>query len=229
MSRPAPETSRPFVPALGLHGLTGFYDRVIARFLAEATWKAQLVGAIAPDPGDVLVDLGAGTGTLALKLKQACPQATVIGIEPDPAQLERARVKADSAGCAIRFEEAFADALPLKDGTATGVVSSLVFHHLQRVTKRKALAEAYRVLGPGGRIVIADWAKPDDVLMRLAYLPVQILDGFANTNDNLQGLLPELTREAGFQDVREFYRRRTIFGNLAFVSGSKPERGRGGL
>lgn len=222
MSRPAHEASRSFVPALGLHGLTGLYDGLIARFLGEGAWKARLVNAVVPRPGDVLVDLGAGTGTLALMLGEACSEATVIGIDPDPAQLDRARAKARSAKLAIRFLEAFADTVPLEDGAATGVVSSLVFHHLRQETKRAALAEAYRILRPGGRIVIADWAKPDDFLMRLTFLPVQALDGFPNTNDNLRGLLPKLIREAGFDDVSEIYRRRTMLGNLAFVSGSKP-------
>lgn len=222
MSGPAPNTFRPFVPALGLHRLTGFYDGLIAQLLTEHAWKARLVEAIAPTAGDIVVDVGAGTGTLALMLKQASPEATLIGVDPDPAQLDRARAKARLAGLSIRFENAFADALPFEDRTATGVVSSLVLHHLKQATKRATLAEAYRILKPGGRLLIADWGKPDDLLMRLAYLPVQVLDGFPNTNDNLRGLVPELIREAGFADVREVYRRRTVFGNLAFVRGSKP-------
>jgi len=213
---------RPFVPALGLHSLTGFYDGLIARFLAEDAWKARLVTTIAPKPGDAVVDLGCGTGTLASMVKSTCPEATVIGIDPDPAMLGRARAKAAEGHLDIRFEQAFADALPLDSGSATAVVSSLVFHHLEQPTKRAAFAETYRVLRPGGRIVIADWAQPDNFLMRLAYLPVQVFDGFPNTRDNLHGLLPVLMRQAGFEDVREVYRRRTIFGNLAFLQGTKP-------
>ena len=218
-------TPRPFVPALGLHGLTGFYDGLIARFLAEDAWKARLVAGVAPRPGDVVVDLGCGTGTLGSMLKAVCPEASVIGIDPDPVMLGRARAKAAEARLDIRFEQAFADALPLDGGSATAVVSSLVFHHLEQPTKRAAFAEAFRILRPGGRIVIADWADPDDLLMRLAYVPVQVFDGFPNTRDNLQGLLPGLMREAGFENVREVYRRRTIFGNLAFLHGTKPVRG----
>ncbi|MFC1457883.1 MULTISPECIES: class I SAM-dependent methyltransferase [Microvirga] len=215
-------TPRPFVPALGLHSLTGFYDGLIARFLAEDAWKARLVATIAPKLDDVIVDLGCGTGTLGLLLKAACPQTTVIGIDPDPAMLGRARAKAAEGNLDIRFEQAFADALQLDSGSATAVVSSLVLHHLEQPTKRAAFAEAFRVLRPGGRIVIADWANPDNLLMRLAYVPVQVFDGFPNTRDNLHGLLPMLMRHAGFEDVREVYRRRTIFGNLAFLQGTKP-------
>jgi SAM-dependent methyltransferase len=213
-------TPRPFVPALGLHDLTGFYDGLIARFLAEDDWKARLVATVAPRPGDV-VDLGCGTGTLGSMLKVACPEASVIGIDPDPVMLGRARGKAAEAHLDIRFEQAFADALPLDDGSASAVVSSLVLHHLEQPAKRAAFAEAFRVLRPGGRIVIADWATPDDLLMRLAYVPVQVFDGFPNTRDNLRGILPVLMRQAGFADVREVYCRRTIFGNLAFLHGTK--------
>ncbi|MBJ6128258.1 methyltransferase domain-containing protein [Microvirga splendida] len=218
-------TPRPFVPALGLHGLTGFYDGLIARFLAEEAWKARLVASVAPRPGEVIVDLGCGTGTLGSMLKAACPEASLIGIDPDPVMLGRARAKAAEAHLDVRFEQAFADALPLDEGSAAAVVSSLVFHHLEQPAKRAAFAEAFRALRPGGRIVIADWADPDDLLMRLAYVPVQVFDGFPNTRDNLQGLLPGLMRQAGFEDVREVYRRRTIFGNLAFLHGTKPVRG----
>lgn len=215
-------TPRPFVPALGLHSLTGFYDGLIARFLAEDTWKAQLVATIAPKSGEVIVDLGCGTGTLASMLKAACPETSVIGIDPDPVMLGRASVKAAEGNLDIRFKQAFADALPLDSESATAVVSSLVLHHLEQPAKRAAFAEAFRVLRPGGRIVIADWANPDNLLMRLAYVPVQVFDGFPNTRDNLQGLLPVLMRQAGFENIREVYRRRTIFGNLAFLHGTKP-------
>lgn len=216
-------SDRSFVPALGLHALTGLYDGLLARFLAEDEWKARLVEVVAPAPGNAILDLGCGTGTLALRLKRACPGASLIGIDPDPVQLERARAKAAGEGVAIRWERAFADALPLAEASVDIVVSSLVLHHLRAEAKRAALREARRVLRPGGRILIADWADPDDVVMKLAYLPVQILDGFANTNDNLQGLLPAMMREAGFDGVREIHRRRTGFGNLAVLQAGKPD------
>nr|WP_246736326.1 class I SAM-dependent methyltransferase [Enterovirga sp. DB1703] len=189
--------------------------------LAEDAWKGRLVERIAPAPDDVIVDLGCGTGTLAIMLKQACSSARVIGIDPDEAMLAPARDKVRAAGIEVDLRRGQADRLPLGDGSATKVVSSLVFHHMQQDTKRAALREAYRVLRPGGRLILADWAKPHDLLMRLAYLPVQIADGFPNTRDNLQGLLPVLVREAGFEGVVETYRRRTALGSLAFVEATR--------
>lgn len=217
----SPAAAEAFVPALGAHALTRFYDWLIGGALAERSWKNRLVERVAPAPKDVIVDLGCGTGTLAIMLKEACRSAHVVGIDPDEAMLRPAREKVRSAGVEVDLRTGRADRLPLGDGSATKVVSSLVFHHMQQDTKRAALGEARRVLRPGGRLVLADWAKPHDLLMRLAYLPVQIADGFPNTRDNLQGLLPVLVREAGFQSVSETYRRRTALGSLAFVEATR--------
>lgn len=189
--------------------------------LAEQSWKTRLVDRVAPAPDDVIVDLGCGTGTLAIMLKEACRGAHVVGIDPDEAMLGPAREKARAAGVEVDLRPGRADRLPLADGFATKVVSSLVFHHLQQDTKRAAFREVYRVLRPGGRLVLADWAEPHDVLMRLAYLPVQIADGFPNTRDNLKGLLPLLVRQAGFQSVSETYKRRTALGSLGFIEATR--------
>ncbi|MHB1242982.1 MAG: class I SAM-dependent methyltransferase, partial [Gaiellaceae bacterium] len=94
---------------------------------------------------------------------------------------------------------------------------SLLFHHLTLDGKRATLAEARRVLRPGGELHIADWGRPHDPLMRAAFLPVQLLDGFATTADNVRGALPALVAAAGFDPVRETRRRRTAFGTLTFL------------
>lgn len=217
----APRDPR-FVPALGFHALTGFYDGLIGRLFAERDWKGRLVEAVAPAAGEVIADLGAGTGTLALMLRRACPGVRVLALEPDPAMRDKGHAKAAAAGLDLEWLNAGADAIPLADGGVDAVVSSLVFHHLDRTTKQAALREAHRVLRPGGRLCLADWAAPDDQRMRLAFLAVQLLDGFATTEDNRRGLLPALVQAAGFVDLRETYRRRTWLGNLAFLQATKP-------
>lgn len=64
---------RPLLPALAYHRLTGLYDVTLSRLLAEQKWKSRLVAQIAPRVGDVIIVLGAGSGTLAIMLKAACP------------------------------------------------------------------------------------------------------------------------------------------------------------
>jgi SAM-dependent methyltransferase len=155
-------------------------------------------------------------------LEQAQPEARVVGIDGDPEILGLARRKVAEAGRQVQFVEALADDLPFPTGSFDRVVSSLVFHHLDRATKGRALAEARRVLRPGATLHILDWGKAQDPLMRLAYLTVQLLDGFATTADNVRGDLVPLMEEAGFVQVRETERRRTAFGTLSLYRAEAP-------
>ncbi len=69
--------------------------------------------------------------------------------------------------------------------------------------------------------MVADWGQPHSLVMRVAFLSIQLLDGFANTADHVRGRLPTYLREAGFEDVRETRRERTIYGSLSFYEGRK--------
>lgn len=125
-----------------------------------------------------------------------------------------------STGVQVDFVEGLADAPPFAGGSFDRVVSSLLFHHLTTDGKRRALSGARDLLRPGGELHIADWARPHDWLMRLAFLPVQLLDGFETTADNVAGRLPTLIAEAGFREVEETHRQRTAFGTLSLLSAS---------
>lgn len=94
-------------------------------------------------------------------------------------------------------------------------MSSLLFHHLSTQAKAVALASARRLLAPDGELHVADWGRPHDVAMRVAFLGVQLLDGFETTRDNVEGRLGELMREAGFSSVIQTGRQRTLFGSLS--------------
>jgi hypothetical protein len=79
----------------------------------------------------------------------------------------------------------------------------------------------FRVLIPGGTLHIADWGKVQDWFMRLAFLPVQMLDSFETTTDNVKGRLPEFCRSAGFQNIQQESCFRTLFGTLSFYQATK--------
>jgi SAM-dependent methyltransferase len=97
----------------------------------------------------------------------------------------------------------------------------LLFHHLPPDEKRRTLSEVWRVLRPGGELHFADWGEAEDWRMRTAFLLVQLLDGFKNTSENVNGKLPELLDHTGFIDVRETERLRTILGNLTLIRARK--------
>jgi SAM-dependent methyltransferase len=217
-----PTTPERYVHALRFPALTPLYDPLLRLAMREDTFKSMLVEQAAAVPGMRVLDLGAGTGTLTLMVQRAQPAAEVIGVDGDPDVVERARAKARAEDLAVRFDTALADGLPYPDGTFDRVVSSLFFHHLAPPMKRAVAREVVRVLAPGGELHVADWGAPQNAVMRLLFLGVQLLDGFESTAENVAGCLPDIFREAGMVDVRETTRQATIFGTLALYRARRP-------
>lgn len=204
-----------YVPALSHAWLTRWYDLAVRWTTRERAFRTGLLAQADIRPAHRVLDVGCGTGTLALALKQSERTASITGLDGDPGILELARRKATAAGAEIAWVEGRADALPFADATFERVVSSLVFHHLDRPTKLAALREIRRVLVAGGEFHLADWGPAANFLMRAAFLPVQLLDGFATTTDNAHGRLPAFMREAGFAEVAATRRFATPCGTLA--------------
>lgn len=216
------EPSREYVPAAGFHWLTPLYDPLVALTCREDAVKGRLVAAANLRPGLRVLDLGCGTGTLALRVKRACPGVEVSGVDADPRMLAAAVAKVKRAGVEVAFTRGFAESLPFADGAFDRVVSSLFFHHLSPPQKLPALREAGRVLAPGGELHVADWGRPSGPLLRLLFLGVRLLDGWENTAAHAAGRLPGIIEDAGFVGVRTWARFATVFGTLDVLSATKP-------
>jgi len=216
------EQRESFLPALRFDALTRFYDPVVAATTRERAFKDRLIKLAAPRDGERVLDVGCGTGTLAIDVARRCPGATVAGVDADEAMLARARAKAEQAGVELDLHTALAQQLPFPDGSFDVAVSSLFFHHLRREVKLAAASEILRVLRPGGRLAIADWGAPSDPLMRVAALSIRLLDGAEPTADNLGGRLPALLEEVGFADVRDRGALRTPLGTIALTTARRP-------
>ena len=186
--------------------------------MREGAWRPRLVRDVlagGPEGLDVL-DLGCGTGTLAIALAGAPGGARVTGIDGEPEILAIARRKRSAER--VELVEGLVDALPFADASFDRVVTSLVLHHLQPRVKRATLAEARRVLRPGGRVHVADWGMAQDRLMRVLFAGLQVLDGFSNTADHPAGRIPGMLTDAGFENVTRTGRLRTAWGSFEMLS-----------
>jgi ubiquinone/menaquinone biosynthesis C-methylase UbiE len=210
-----PTEQRGYLPALRFSALTRIYDPVVALTSRERRFKELLVEQAAPAPGQRILDLGCGTGTLAIQVKQREPGAEVVGLDADPAMLSQAREKAERAGVELTLTEGFSNELPFEDGSFDRVLSTLFFHHLDPEPKRQTAREIARVLRKDGELHVADWGKPSDPVMAVAILGIRLLDGFENTADNVNGNLPRIFEEAGLPDAEQTDRLRTPLGTLA--------------
>src|SRR5262249_32647218 len=216
------ETQQRYIPALGFDWLTRFYDPVLRLTLREEKFKRLLIEQARVQPGDDVLDLGCGTATLTIMLKQNCPEARVVGVDGDPNVLAIAREKSAAAGVDVELHEGMAFAPPFAPGSFDRILSSLVLHHLTTENKRRTLTKVPELLRPGGELQVADWGKPHNPLMWFASLGIRWLDGAETTADNLEGRLVGLMEEAGLIEARETHQEMTMFGTLSLYRASVP-------
>lgn len=214
----APEAESRYVPAARWRAFTRIYDPVLALTMREKRFRAEMLRRLDADlpKGGTVVDVGCGTGTFALALKERRPDAQVIGVDGDAEIL--ALAKAKPGATRIEWREGLAQELPVGMGSANVVTISLVLHHLLPEDKRKALVEMKRIVKPGGRLHVADWGAPSDPLMSGAFFVAQAIDGFDRTAGHRAGRLPAFIEEAGFGSVERYGRLRTGFGVVELLT-----------
>lgn len=153
--------------------------------------REKVIDLVGLSPGQRVLDVGCGTGTLAIRMAGRGTGVHVTGVEPAPRQLSRARSKARRAGLDIDFQSGVIEDLGFADGTFDAVTTTLMMHHLPVDTRRQGLAEIARVLTTGGRLVVADFDHGD------SQQPAVKPPGFDDTDT-----LPDAIEAAGFGDVR---------------------------
>lgn len=127
----------------------------------ERRFRQRLLSLSGLRLGEHVLDVGCGTGTLTILAKEAVgPSGIVCGIDASREMIARARAKAARAGIEIRFENAAAQVLSFPDSSFDLVLSTMMLHHLGRGARRELAAELRRVLKPGGRTLLVDFARP---------------------------------------------------------------------
>ncbi|MGH7266660.1 MAG: class I SAM-dependent methyltransferase [Candidatus Rokuibacteriota bacterium] len=209
-SNTIPERRRTSLPAAGHDWALPLYDPLVMLIGGDPT-RSVLVDRAAIRPGDRVLEIGCGTGSLLLRIKRRHPDAEVVGLDPDPKALARASQKAARAAVAIQLDEGFADDLPYPDASFDRVFSSFMLHHLPDDEKARALREARRVLRPRGSLHLLDFAgahaRAADFLARRGHSPRR---SRGDADDRVLALMSE----AGFADARRVGRGALLFGLL---------------
>ena len=157
----------------------------------EIRWRTLSLARI--QPGDAVLDVGCGTGTLAMEVASRVGRAgRIAGVDPGTEQIARARSKAARRNVPIEFQIGVIEHLAFPDQTFDVVLSTLMMHHLPGGLKRQGLAEIARVLKPGGRLVIADFKRKQERQGQAAR--------FHAGGSSMQDLVA-LVKDAGFSEV----------------------------
>jgi len=139
------------------------YDLLVwlASFGREQKIRGMVLDLARLKPGESILDVGCGTGTLAIAGKRRVgPQGEVFGIDASAEMIARAGKKAKRAGVEVSFKNALAEALPFSPGRFDAVLSTVMLHHLPRKLRLQCLREIRRVLKPDGRMLAVDWPRP---------------------------------------------------------------------
>jgi len=212
------ERQRSFVPAAGKRWRLPFYD-LMAKALGADGARAVLAEQAAVRPGERVLEIGCGTGSLLVLLAKAQPAATVIGLDPDPAALAIAQRKARRAGVAVQLDPGFADEMPYESGSIDRVLSSFMFHHLSAKVKAGTLREVRRVLKPGGRFHMVDFGGPDSAGRGFI---ARRIHTHQHLKDNEEGRVLTYLRDAGLENPQIAARRASHLGSMVYYVASAP-------
>ena len=201
---------RNFLPAAGHDLFLPLYDPLVS-LLGGDRARVDLINQAKIEPNHHVLDIGCGTGTLVMLLKQRCPGVSVAGLDPDPKALRRAKTKASRAAVSVQFDEGFADQLPYNNGSFDRVFSSFMFHHLEEQDREGTLSEVMRVLKPGGSFHLLDFAGHDNG-SRGHFSG--LIHSSNRLKDNSEGRILQLMKHAGFIKANKIKDGSMLFGLL---------------
>ena len=211
------ESGRTYLPAAGHDLFLPLYDPFVKLFGGDRV-RRTLLNQASIRAGGRMLDIGCGTGSLIHLIKGRHPDVDIVGLDPDPKVLARARRKLQRAGFSVQLDQGYSDELPYPKGSFDRVFSSLMFHHVEANAKEKTLREIRRVLKPGGSFHMVDFGGPESG------------DGFWSRwihsrhrlEDNSEDRILSLLRSADFTGPKIVSHGTMFFLRVAYYSASVP-------
>ncbi|MCH7999721.1 MAG: class I SAM-dependent methyltransferase [Chloroflexi bacterium] len=188
-----------------------FYDAVgwLMTFGKASAMRKETVALAQPAAGEKVLDVGCGTGTLAIAMRaKVGPGGEVVGLDAAPEMIAVARNKAAKQGADIDFRVGLIEEIAFPDDCFDLVLSSLMLHHLPENVRQEGLAEIRRVLKPGGRFLVVDLSVHGDSFVG------HVKTLFGHTEQSTASELRAIMDDAGFGEVEILKSR---FKQLAFV------------
>ena len=232
------ESGKTYLSAAGRDWLLPLYDPPV-KLLGGDTARRILLNQATVRPGHRVLDIGCGTGTLAVLIKRLHPDVDVVGLDPDPKALARAKRKAERSAVSIRLDQGFSHELPYPEASFDRVFSTFMFHHLMVDNRKKTLYEVRRVLTPGGSLHMLDFTGTEASgygpcnelgFERWRHIRTALARYFHSSHrvkDNSEERIVTLMNRAGFISCEKVMEGTMLFGSLriAYYQASAPCRG----
>lgn len=201
--------------------MVGSYDSYMRKMTLgrEKALREMTINLAQVKPGDRVLEVGCGTGTLTLAAKrQAGPTGQVYGIDIIPGMIEISKQKAEQSNLDVTFQLGSIDDIPFPENTFDVVMCSFMIFHMSDAVRNKGIAEIYRVLKPQGKLMVLDVALPVKPFSRAL---LKVILGFILKHD-LKELIPPM-EEAGFSNIEVAQAKYRLLGFpiLLYVRGIK--------
>lgn len=177
---------------------------------------SRIIRLMMLNPGDKVLDVGCGTGTVLFRLyRKYGDRVSLYGIDPSGDMIQIAISRNKKLNAKVNFQKAIGESIPFKSGLFDWVMISLVMHHLPFEAKVVVIREARRVLKQGGKLLLSDFGKPQNLMGSIIAF---IARGHAFMKENIRGDVNEILKRARFKKIKVLGRQ---FGLIAHTIAEK--------